>query len=99
MSRGGYRPNAGRKTKAEELHLSAYAKDAIKVKFGSEQAFWEHIAGKSRDSIQHLKLLLEYAFGKPEQSPPSKTKFVVEMKKDKLPAPKIVINGGCEHCR
>lgn len=99
MSRGGHRPNSGRKSKADELHLSAYAKDAIRAKFGSEQEFWEHIAGKSKESIQHLKLLVEYAFGKPEQSPPSKTKFIVDVKKDSLPAPQIVVKGGCENCR
>jgi hypothetical protein len=66
MPRGGQRPNAGRKTKAKELQLSTYAKDAIKAKFGSEQAFWEHIAGQSMESLPHLKLLVEYAYGKPD---------------------------------
>lgn len=99
MSRGGHRPNAGRKSKAEELHLSAYAKDAITAKFGSQQAFWEHIAGKSMESLQHLKLLVEYAYGKPEQPTSSKTEFIVDFKDDSLLAPQIIVQGTCDKCR
>lgn len=90
MPRGGHRPNAGRKTKAEELQLSAYAKDAIKAKFGSEQAFWEHIAGKSMESLQHLKLLVEYAYGKPEQPVTTNNDVVVDF--GEFPSPKIVLS-------
>lgn len=55
---------AGRKSKAEELKVSAYATDAIKAEYGSIEAFWEFLAGQSRESKDHLKMLVEYAFGK-----------------------------------
>lgn len=51
-------------TKAEETKVSAYATDAIIEEYGSVEAFWEFIAGESRASKDHLKMLIEYAFGK-----------------------------------
>ncbi len=51
-------------TKAEELKANVYATDAIKEEYGSVEAFWEFIAGQSRESKDHLKMILEYAFGK-----------------------------------
>lgn len=89
MSRGGYRPNAGRKTKAKELQLFAYAKDAITAKYGSEQAFWEHIADQSMESLPHLKLLVEYAYGKPQQPPVNNHKQILKVRK--IPSPQIVM--------
>jgi hypothetical protein len=56
--------NGGRPSKAEELKASAYATDAITKEYGSVEAFWEFIASQSRDSKDHLKMILEYAFGK-----------------------------------
>lgn len=61
---GGKRKGAGRPSKAEELKVSAYAMDAIKQEYGSIEAFWEFLASQSRESKDHLKMLVEYAFGK-----------------------------------
>lgn len=57
---------AGRKSKAEELKVSAYATDAIIAEYGSIEAFWEFLASQSRESKDHLKMIIEYAFGKPQ---------------------------------
>jgi len=51
-------------TKAEETKVSAFATDAIIAQYGSVEAFWEFIASQSRESKDHLKMLVEYAFGK-----------------------------------
>lgn len=63
---GGKRKGAGRPAKAEELKVSAYATDAIKEEYGSIEGFWEFLAGESRGSKDHLKMIIEYAFGKPQ---------------------------------
>ena len=55
---------AGRKSKAEELKVSVYATNAIKEEYGSIEGFWEFLASQSRESKDHLKMLVEYAFGK-----------------------------------
>lgn len=65
---GGARSGAGRKPKAEELKVSGYAIDAIKEEYGSQAEFWGLIASKARESKDHLKHLLEYAYGKPSKS-------------------------------
>lgn len=65
---GGARPGAGRKSKAEELKVSVYAIDAIKEEYGSQEEFWGLIAKEARESKDHLKHLLEYAYGKPPKS-------------------------------
>ena len=59
--------NGGRKSKAEELKVSAYATDAIASEYGSIEAFWKFMAEQSRMSKDHLFKLLEYAYGKPHQ--------------------------------
>ena len=57
----------GRKSKAEELKVSAYATDAIVAEYGSIEDFWRFMAEQSRRSKDHLFKLLEYAYGKPAQ--------------------------------
>jgi hypothetical protein len=67
MPRGGWRPNAGRKAKAEEEKIVAVAMNAVIKKYGSlEEGFiallesgepslikfvFEHVAGKPRERI------------------------------------------------
>ena len=63
---GGARKGAGRPSKAEELKVSAYATDAIEKEYGSIQEFWQFLASQSRESKDHLKMIVEYAFGKPQ---------------------------------
>jgi len=80
--------NGGRKTKAEELKVSAYAMGAIKRKYGSIDLFWDHIAEQSIDSKDHLKHLLEYAYGKPSQH------VDVTSDGEAFPTPTIIIPQG-----
>ncbi len=65
----------GRKSKAEELKAYEYGKEAILSAYGSEQAFWIMVANKSADSYQHLKLLMEYTYGRSPQSIELKTEI------------------------
>ena len=65
---GGKRDNAGRKPKAEELKIVKLGTDAIKEIYGSEKELWEHITTESKGSLQHLKLLCEYVYGRPKES-------------------------------
>jgi len=67
MAKGGARPGAGRKPKAEEERLSdllsPYIPNAIEkvveiMRNGKQQ----------RDQLAAAKLLIEYQFGKPKQS-------------------------------
>ena len=52
-------------TKAKQNRNAIYATNAIREVFGSETDFWVHVAEKSKDSFNHMKILTEYAFGKP----------------------------------
>jgi len=54
-------------TKAEDLRLYDIGISAIESEYGSQQKYWNHIAKESKDSINHLKLLTEYIYGKPKQ--------------------------------
>lgn len=62
---GGHKTNGGRKPKAEELRLIELGIEAIEAVYGSQNAYWKHIATESKDSLPHLKLLTEYVYGKP----------------------------------
>ena len=72
--RGGKRPGAGRKTKAEEDKIREMCLSAAKKKFGSNQGLFDklaeiaHTAEKDSDKIAAISKLLEYAYGKPKQS-------------------------------
>ena len=54
----------GRPSKAEEFKAYERGMYAIKEQYGSEAKFWKMIAGKAGDSFPHLKVLLEYTYGK-----------------------------------
>ena len=56
---------AGRKPKEDENRIRTLSINALESIFGSEEKAFEHIAELSKDSFPHLKLLLEYAYGKP----------------------------------
>jgi hypothetical protein len=64
--RGGKRPGAGRPTKADEDRIRDLCLKAMERIYGSEEKAFEYIADKSRESFPHLKLLFEYAYGKPK---------------------------------
>lgn len=57
-------PGAINKAKKDRVHI--YALNAMSKVFGSEEAAWESLAEKAKDSFPHLKLLFEYKYGKPE---------------------------------
>ncbi|SKB35117.1 hypothetical protein [Maribacter arcticus] len=59
---------AGRKPKADEDRIRTLSINSLESIFGSEEKAFEHIATKAKDSFPHLKLLLEYAYGKPKES-------------------------------
>lgn len=65
---GGIREGAGRKSKADEYRIKDLSIDALNEVFGSEEKAFEHIASKAKESFPHLKLLLEYAYGKPKEN-------------------------------
>lgn len=56
---------ARKNTKAKKERISSYAISSMKSQFGSERQFFDFLAEKSRTSYSHMKLFLEYAYGKP----------------------------------
>ena len=53
--------------KAKKERISLYAINAMKEVFGSEKEAFQDLAEKAKDgSFPHMKLFLEYAYGKPE---------------------------------
>lgn len=65
--RGGARPGAGRKPKAQEEKTRSFALKAMKSEFGSESGAWDELAKLSRKSFTHMRMLFEYAYGKPKE--------------------------------
>ncbi len=66
---GGHSPKgAGRKPKADEDRIRTLSIEALERIYGSEEKAFEYIADLSRDSFPHLKLLFEYAYGKPKDT-------------------------------
>jgi hypothetical protein len=53
-----------RMNNAKKNQVSSFAVNAIKKIYGSEQGAMEKLAELSQDNFNHMKLLLEYAFGK-----------------------------------
>jgi len=53
---------------AKKERISSYAVDAMKKVFGSEQEAFEHLAKLGKDNFNQMKLLMEYAYGKPSDS-------------------------------
>lgn len=68
MAKGGARPGAGRKPKAEEDKIRRFSINAMTKVFGSEEAMWDHVAQQAQESFPHLKLLFEYTYGKPKET-------------------------------
>ncbi len=68
IMRGGKREGAGRKPKADEDRIRTLSINSLVSTFGSEEKAFEHIAELSKESFPHLKLLMEYAYGKPKDS-------------------------------
>lgn len=53
---------------AKRERISAYAVDAMKRVFGSEEEAFENLARLGKDNFNQMKLLLEYAYGKPSDN-------------------------------
>lgn len=64
---GGKREGAGRKPKADEERIRTLSVGALVKTFGSEEKAFNSIAKQAKESFPHLKLLLEYAYGKPKE--------------------------------
>ena len=72
--KGGYRPNSGRKKKADEERIRDMCLLAASKHFGKNVSLFDKLAeiaieAKShRDRIAAITKLIEYAYGKPSQS-------------------------------
>ena len=64
--KGGKRSGAGRKPKEDEDRIRTLCLNAMERIYGSEEKAFEYIAKQSKESFPHLKLLFEYAYGKPK---------------------------------
>lgn len=52
--------------KAKLDRIPIHAINAIKEVYGSEEEFFVHLAQDAKDNFQSKKLLMEYAYGKPD---------------------------------
>lgn len=70
--KGGKTIGAGRKSKADEDRIRNLSINALTSVFGSEEGAFTHLASRAMDegkeSFPYLKLLLEYAYGKPKET-------------------------------
>ena len=57
-----------RQNKAKRDRISSYATNAMKEVFGSEKEAFKHLAELGKKNFTHMKLLMEYAYGKPSDS-------------------------------
>ena len=53
---------------AKKERIGSFAVDAMKKVFGSEEQAFEHLAKLGKDNFNQMKLLMEYAYGKPSDS-------------------------------
>ena len=61
---------------AKRNRVGIYALNAMAKVFGSEEEAWESLAEQAKTSFPHLKLLFEYKYGKPLDSPEEKQQKV-----------------------
>ena len=57
-----------RTTKAKKERIASYAVSAMKEVFGSEKEAFIHMAELAKKNFNQMKLLMEYAYGKPSDS-------------------------------
>lgn len=65
MAKGGSRPGAGRKPKADEDRIRDMAAKAMVGKYGSEQAAFAFLLESKEPTL--IKFAFEHAFGKPKE--------------------------------
>jgi len=58
---------AGRPPKVTEKKLRNFAVSAIKKAYGSEEKMWLEVAKQAKESFPHMKMLLEFTYGKPKE--------------------------------
>lgn len=82
--------------KAKKERIKLYAINAIREEFGSEQDFFKHLSREAKKSYNHLKLLMEYSYGKPEdyqhQTPPKQAPIINFYGSAPLPQPDTTID-------
>jgi len=61
---------------AKRNRIGIYSLNAMAKAFGSEEAAWESLAEQAKQSFPHLKLLFEYKYGKPLETPEEKQQKV-----------------------
>ena len=61
---------------AKRKRVGIYALNAMAKVFGSEEEAWESLAEQAKSSFPHLKLLFEYKYGKPLDTPEEKQQKV-----------------------
>jgi hypothetical protein len=66
-NRGTVGNKGGRPKKADEEKTSHAALKAVIKVFGSEEGAFEFLASDAKGSFPHLRLLMEYAYGKPTE--------------------------------
>lgn len=68
-SNGGHstKGRAGRPPKVTEKKLRGFAVSAIKKAYGSEEKMWLEVAKQAKESFPHMKMLLEFTYGKPKE--------------------------------
>ncbi len=64
---GGARPGAGRKPKEDEDRIRTLSINALCEIYGSEENAFRYLGEKGKESFPHLRLLFEYAYGKPKE--------------------------------
>ena len=70
--RGGAREGAGRKSKSDEDRIRTLSINALESVFKSEEEALKHLAKEAqkggKEAFPYLKLLFEYAYGKPKET-------------------------------
>ena len=57
-----------------EKKLRNFAVSAIKKAYGSEEKMWLEVAKQAKESFPHMKMLLEFTYGKPKEQKELKVK-------------------------
>lgn len=74
--------------KAKRNREKIYAINAIREAYDSEEEFWLFVAKESKKSFRHMKMLMEYGYGKPDTgtvAPVTNTKPVINFYGNQAP--------------
>lgn len=88
--KGVYR-GQGRPPKAKEKDIANMTLSAMKKAFGSEEKAWIEIAKLAKEgSVQHMKWLLEYRYGRPKEQQSIKIDTKVDIPVINFSEPKTI---------